>query len=117
MQLPAEEQFLMTRSELLDRIRGLLGGRAAEELVFKDVSTGAENDLERATALARQMVCLFGMSQSVGLAHVAQKQGPFYLPAQDGSFQRDCSEKTAQQIDDDVKGIPEQTYANAKVTI
>ena len=114
MQLPAEDQFLMTRSELMDRIRGLLGGRAAEELVFKDVSTGAENDLERATALARQMVCLFGMSETVGLARVAQKQGPFYLATQDGSFQRDCSEKTAQQVDDEVKAILDQTYADAK---
>ena len=114
MQLPTEDQFLMTRSELLDRIRGLLGGRAAEELIFKDVSTGAENDLERATALARQMVCLFGMSEAVGLARVAQKQGPFYLATQDGSFQRDCSEKTAQQIDDEVKAILDQTYADAK---
>ena len=114
MQLPAEDQFLMTRAELMDRIRGLLGGRAAEELAFKDVSTGAENDLERATALARQMVCLFGMSEAVGLARVAQKQGPFYLATQDGSFQRDCSEKTAQQIDDEVKSILDQTYADAK---
>jgi len=114
IQLPAEDQFLMTRSELMDRIRGLLGGRAAEELIFKDVSTGAENDLERATALARQMVCLFGMSQTIGLARVAQKQGPFFLSTQDGSFQRDCSEKTAQQIDDEVKNILDQTYADAK---
>src|SRR5207244_5327528 len=60
MQLPAEEQFLMTRSELLDRIRGMLGGRAAEDVVYQEVTTGAENDLERATAIARQMVCLFG---------------------------------------------------------
>ncbi len=114
MQLPVEDQFLMTRSELLDRIRGLLGGRAAEELVFKDVSTGAENDLERATALARQMVCLFGMSETVGLARVAQKQGPAFLSTQDGSFQRDCSEKTAQQVDDEVKAILDLTYADAK---
>ena len=82
--------------------------------MFEDVSTGAENDLERATALARQMVCLFGMSETVGLARVAQKQGPFYLATQDGSFQRDCSERTAQQIDDEVKNILDQTYADAK---
>jgi len=114
MQLPAEEQFLMTRSELLDRIRGLLGGRAAAELVFPDISTGAENDLERATALARQMVCLFGMSETIGLARVAQRQNGFILATQDGTFQRDCSEKTAQQIDDEVKRILDQTYSDAK---
>ena len=114
MQLPSEDQFLMTRSELLDRIRGLLGGRAAEETAFGDISTGAENDLERATALARQMVCLFGMSESVGLARVAQRQGGFLTGPQDGSFQRDCSEKTAQQVDDEVKHILDQTYSDAK---
>ena len=66
LQLPEDEQFLMSRSELIDRIKGLLGGRAAEDVVFREVSTGAENDLERATALAQQMVCMYGMSETVG---------------------------------------------------
>jgi cell division protease FtsH len=114
MQLPNEDQFLMTRSELLDRIRGLLGGRAAEELVFKEVTTGAENDLERATTMARQMVCLFGMSDKVGLARVVQRQNPMFLSAQDGNFQRDCSEQTAQEIDQEVKNILDRTYKDAK---
>lgn len=113
MQLPVEDQFLMTRSELVDRIRGLLGGRAAEQQVFGDVTTGAENDLERATAMARQMVCLFGMSETIGLARVAQRQGPMFLAGGDGQFQRDCSEKTAQKIDDEVKKILDQSYAEA----
>jgi cell division protease FtsH len=99
LQLPADDQFLMTRSQLLDRIRGMLGGRAAEEVVFGEVTTGAENDLEHATALARQMVCIFGMSQSVGLARCAQRQNATFLPGIDGTFQRDCSERTAQEID------------------
>src|SRR4029077_7807742 len=73
IQLPTDDRFLMTRSQLLDRIRGMLGGRAAEEIAFNEVTTGAENDLEHATALARQMVCLFGMSDTVGLARCAQK--------------------------------------------
>ena len=114
MQLPAEEQYLLTRSELLDRIRGLLGGRAAEELILGETSTGSENDLERATALARQMVCLFGMGKDIGLAHLAQKQGPFYMPLQDGSLQRDCSEETAKRIDAEVKEILDRAYAEAK---
>ena len=113
MQLPAEEQFLMTEAELRDRLRGLLGGRAAEEIVLGEVSTGAENDLERATTLARQMVCLFGMSGDVGLAHVAQRQGPIYM-GQDGILQRDCSEETAKQIDVEVKQILDRAYAEAK---
>ena len=69
LQLPADDQFLLTRAELLDRIKGLLGGRASEEVVFSEVSTGAENDLEHATTLARRMVCLYGMGESVGLVH------------------------------------------------
>jgi cell division protease FtsH len=114
LQLPADDQFLMTRSELLDRIRCLLGGRAAEEVVFSEVTTGAENDLERATVLARQMICLFGMSDTVGLARCVQRQGGMYLPGTDGAFQRDCSEQTAQEIDREVKAILDRTYAEAR---
>lgn len=117
MQIPANDQFLMTRSQLLDRIRGMLGGRAAEEVIFHEVTTGAENDLEHATALARQMVCLFGMSESVGLVRCAQRQNGAFLPGADGTFQRDCSERTAQEIDSEVKTILDQAYAEAKEII
>ena len=78
LQLPTDDQFLLTRAELLDRMKGLLGGRASEELVFSEVSTGAENDLEHATTLARSMVCLYGMGESVGLVHCA---APLDVPA------------------------------------
>jgi cell division protease FtsH len=104
----------MSRSELLDRIRGALGGRAAEEEVFHEVTTGAENDLERATTLARQMVCLFGMGENVGLARCAQRQLPAFLAGPDGSFQRDCSEKTAEGIDAEVKNILDRAYVEAR---
>ncbi len=114
MQLPADDQFLMTKSQLLDRIRGMLGGRAAEEVVFNEITTGAENDLEHATALARQMVCVFGMSDSVGLTHCAHRQNGFYLPGVDGAFQRDCSERTAEEVDEEVKRILADAYAEAK---
>ena len=80
LQLPADDQFLMTRSQLLDRIRGMLGGRAAEEVIFNEVTTGAENDLEHATALARQMVCIFGMSEAVGLARAPSVRMGRFLP-------------------------------------
>jgi cell division protease FtsH len=113
MQLPAEDQFLLTRGELLDRIRGLLGGRAAEELVFGEVSTGAQNDLERATALARQMVAMFGMSARIGLAHCAQKS-PAFLTGSEIPLQRDCSEQTAREIDEEVKTLLDRAYAEAK---
>jgi cell division protease FtsH len=114
LQIPEVEQFLMTRTELLDRIRGLLGGRAAEEVVLAEVTTGAENDLERATALARQMVCIFGMNEHLGLAHVAQRQGPAFLPGMENQMQRDCSEATAQRIDEEVNKILDRAYVEAK---
>ena len=113
MQLPADDQFLLSESELRDKVRGILGGRAAEEIVFSEITTGAENDLERATALARQMVCVFGMSEKIGLAHTAQRQGPMYIPG-NGSFHRDCSEETAREIDEEVKKILDRAYAEAK---
>ncbi|MDB6017306.1 MAG: ftsH1 [Pedosphaera sp.] len=112
MQLPAEDQYLMTRSELVDRIRSALGGRAAEEVVYGEVTTGAENDLERVTVLARQMICLFGMNEKLGLAHSALRQG-IYFHGADGTFQRDCSEKTAEEIDREVKNLLADTYREA----
>ncbi|MEW6160818.1 MAG: ATP-dependent zinc metalloprotease FtsH, partial [Verrucomicrobiota bacterium] len=114
MQLPSDDQFLLSKSELLDRVRGILGGRAAEEIVFNEITTGAENDLERATALARQMVCVYGMSEAIGLAQCAQRHGPMFLAGQDGSFQRDCSEQTAREIDEEVKKILDRAYLEAK---
>jgi cell division protease FtsH len=116
MQLPSEDQFLMTRSELMDRIRGLLGGRAAEEVVFAEVSTGAQNDLERATALGRQMVALYGMSDRIGLANCVQRQ-PTFLNGQEFQLQRDCSEATAREIDEEVKKLLDQTYEQARDTL
>ena len=114
LQLPTGDQFLLSRSDLIDRIRGLLGGRAAEELVFGEVTTGAENDLEHATALARQMIGLYGMSERIGLAHVGQKQDPFLSARQDGAIQRDCSEQTAREIDEEVKKLLSEAYESAK---
>ncbi len=113
MQLPSEDQFLLTRGELMERLSGLLGGRAAEEIAFREVTTGAQNDLERATALARQMVAAYGMSESIGLVSCVQRQSAF-LPGLDGHLQRDCSEATARDIDEEVKVILDQAYAKAK---
>jgi cell division protease FtsH len=114
LQLPTDDQFLLTRAELLDRLAGLLGGRAAEELAFGEVSTGAENDLEHATAIARQMICLYGMGEAIGLVHCAQRPAMF-LPASDGSAgQIDCSPQTARDIDTEVKKLLDGAYQNAK---
>ena len=110
MQLPAEDQFLLTRAELMERLSGLLGGRAAEEIAFGEVTTGAQNDLERATALARQMVAVYGMSESIGLVSCVQRQSGFL----DGQMLRDCSEATARDIDEEVKVLLDHAYGDAK---
>ncbi len=114
LQLPVDEQFILTKSALLDRIRGLLGGRAAEDIVYAEVSTGAENDLDHATALVRRMVCMYGMGESAGLAHVAQRSGPIFLEGLDSSLQRDYSEDTAREIDREVRKILDDAYSDAK---
>ncbi len=113
LQLPTGEQFLMTRAELFDRLKGLLGGRAAEDVAYGDISTGAENDLERATTLARQMICSYGMSDKVGLVHCARREGLF-LPDGEASHQVDCSPATAELIDREVKQLLDEAYTEAK---
>ena len=114
LQLPEGDQYLMSQAELTDKIKGMLGGRAAEELVFNEITTGAENDLEHATALARSMVCLYGMGKSVGLLHCGQPQNPFLPLPEDGSIQRDCSEQTARAIEEEARAILDSAYADSK---
>jgi cell division protease FtsH len=110
LQRPLNDQNLLTKSALIDRIRGLLGGRAAEEIIFGEVSTGAHNDLEKATQLARRMVTMFGMSDKVGLAQCATDEGPAFLRGDDGSVRRDCSEETARLVDSEVRAILDDAY-------
>ena len=113
LQLPTDDHFLLTRSELFDQIVGLLGGRASEEIVFGEVTTGAENDLEKATTLARQMVCLFGMSEAVGLTHCGRRPSAF-LPAFDSESKLDCSDDTARTVDQEVRNLLDSAYGQAK---
>jgi len=113
LQLPETDQYLQSRSELMDKIAGLLGGRAAEEVVFDEISTGAENDLEHATIIARQMVAVFGMGDKVGLAHWGRQPNQFLPWLGDGALQRDCSEATAREIDDEIKKILDQAHEKA----
>jgi cell division protease FtsH len=117
LQLPIEEQFLMTRAELVDRIKGMLGGRAAEEEAFDEVSTGAENDLDHATALARQMVCMYGMSEQVGLLHIAGRQDGYLATAPGVPPGRDCSEETARLIDVEVKKLLDDAHDSARAIL
>lgn len=113
LQWPEEEQFLQTRPELLARIRCLLGGRAAEEIVLGEVSTGAANDLEQATALVKQMICHYGMSQTLGLTRLARRD-EYLGMGQDGAVAYDCSEETAREIDVEAKRILDQALEDAK---
>jgi cell division protease FtsH len=109
LQVPTEDRFLMSKSELLNKIAVALGGRAAEEIHFKDISTGAHNDLARATDIARSMVKEYGMSHDLGHIYFEkdrQKQFPdFGLPRQN-----DYSEQTAQVIDAEIKAILDSQY-------
>jgi len=113
LQLPEQEQYLRTVTELKSRLRVLMGGHAAEELVLAEVSTGAQDDLRAATALARQMVCLFGMSERVGLGHCAQPAEAAFLAGQ-GALQRDCSEATAREIDEEVRRLLDEANVEAR---
>ena len=109
-QLPTEDRFLLTRSEIEDRIAVLLGGRVAEELVYGEISTGAHNDLERATELSRLMCMKYGMSERLGLATFGER-APLFLRGGGGGFggERDYSEETARIIDQEVRGILDRT--------
>jgi cell division protease FtsH len=103
-QLPTQDRYLYTKEELLDRITVLLGGRAAEALIFQDISTGAQDDLQKASDLARRMVTAFGMGEQLGPYTVEHGPQPMFLPHSTRSPQT-YSEATAQTIDQEAQGI------------
>ena len=107
--LPEEEKFLSTKEELLIQLRSLLGGRAAEKVVFNTMTTGAANDIQRATALARNMVALYGMSDELGLMAPANVSNQYL----DGQTYMDCSQETSAQVDHAGQKILDQCYAEA----
>ena len=107
--LPTEAKFLVTRSELVEELSMLLGGRAAEELVFGDPTTGAQNDIDRATTIARQMVTEFGMSEELGPLRLGHTDGQVFL-GRDFSSTPDYSEEIAARIDAEVRRLVEQAH-------
>ena len=113
MQLPLQDRYILTKSELLDRLCVLLGGRAAEELVLKDITSGAQNDLEQATKLARRMVTELGMSEILGNLTLGRKEGPVFL-GRDLVEHKDYSDSTAQLIDKEIKRLVDEAYDKAK---
>ena len=109
MQVPEEEKYLNTEEELRDMLVSLVGGRAAEEIVFGNVTTGAANDIERATAIARNMVTRFGMSKRFGLMGLATVESQYL----EGRTALNCSDKTAADIDEEVMDILKESYQKA----
>ena len=109
MQVPEEEKYLMTKDELMTRLVTLLGGRAAEEVVFDTVTTGASNDIEKATQIARAMITQYGMSEKFGLMSLETVESKYL----DGSARLNCSDETAAMIDD-VKELLKECFAEAK---
>lgn len=112
MQLPVDEKFLSTEAELKDQIAILLGGRVAEEIIFGDISSGASNDLERASEIARAMITRLGMSKKLGPLTYGKHQELQYLGIQ-GQEERNFSEATAQLIDEEIREIVEEQHNRA----
>jgi cell division protease FtsH len=113
MGLPEDDRYLQSKTKFEDDLAGLLGGRAAEEITFNDVTTGAANDLERATQLARAMVKEFGMSERLGPLTFGRKEELVFLGREIGE-QRDYSEEIASQIDGEVSAIVNRAHQRAK---
>jgi cell division protease FtsH len=113
---PPEDKYTYTRTELLDRITAALGGRVSEELVFNEVTTGAQNDFEQATDLARRMVTEFGMSDKLGPLSLGKRHGPVFL-GRDLVETRNYSEEIAYEIDKEVRRIIDECYDRARTII
>jgi cell division protease FtsH len=113
MSLPAEDRYLHSKSEFEDKIAGMLGGHVAEHIVFGDTTTGATNDLEKATNLARAMVTQYGMSEKLGPLTFGKKEEMIFL-GREISEQRNYSDEVAAKIDEEVRGIIDRAYDRAK---
>ena len=109
LHLPEEEKFLMTEEDLLAEIRTLLAGRAAEEVVFNSKSSGAANDIERATEIARKMVAMFGMSEKYGMMGLATVRNQYL----DGGYGMDCAQETFAGVDGEIRAIIDRCHADA----
>jgi cell division protease FtsH len=112
-QLPTEDRYMMTRSELVARIYVLLGGRVAEEIIFGDISTGAQNDLQKATEIARSMVTQFGMSEKLGLVALEGPRTPTFLPVPTAG-EKEYSDDTARMIDEEIKKVLNDAHVKVR---
>lgn len=116
MMLPKEDRYLATKSELLDRVTGLLGGRVAEEIVFNEISTGASNDFEKATAIVRSMITEYGMSERLAPMQYGRSQGQVFL-GRDLGHEQNYSDKVAYEIDSEMQELIHRCYNRAKELI
>jgi cell division protease FtsH len=113
-QQPTEDRYLMTRTELLDRLAVLLGGRVAEEIVFGEISTGAQNDLQRATDIARSMVTEYGMSDRLGLVTYEREHRPMFMPESFMPGGKSYSEEKAAEIDGEISKVMEEAHRRVR---
>ncbi len=113
MQLPLEDRYITTRRELMGKLTGLLGGRASEEIIFNETTTGAQNDLELVTQIARRMVCEFGMSEKLGSLTFGRREHQVFL-GRDIMEEKNYSDETARLIDQEIRQIIDNCYDRAK---
>jgi cell division protease FtsH len=116
LSLPEEDKYLISRAELMDEIAGIMGGRVAEELVFGDITSGAENDIQKATQMARRMVTQWGMSEKLGNVAMGHREELVFL-GRDLGEQRNYSEEVAAIIDEEIRSIVDHGYQTAKVIL
>src|SRR5207245_2217687 len=116
LSLPEEDKYLVSRDELMDQIAGIMGGRVAEEIVFNDITSGAENDIQRATQLARRMVTQWGMSDKLGTVTMGHKEELVFL-GRDLGEQRNYSEEIAAVIDEEIRSIVDHGYQTARTIL
>jgi cell division protease FtsH len=116
-QLPAEDRLNLSREAANDQIAVAMGGRVAEELIFHQLTTGASNDIQVATDLARKMVCDWGMSDKLGPLHFGKREGEVFLGRDFGDSSKEYSEETAVQIDNEVRRIVTENYDRAKKAV
>ena len=114
LQLPTEDRYLMTKTELLDKLCVMLGGRVAEEIIFHEVSTGAQNDLQRAAIIARSMVTEYGMTEKFGPLTFEKERRPLFLDIGLPSGAKEYSEDTAREIDQEVKRLVDDSYSKVR---
>jgi cell division protease FtsH len=112
LSLPEEDKYLVSRNELMDQIAGIMGGRVAEEIVFQDITSGAENDIQKATQIARRMVTQWGMSEKLGTVTMGHKEELVFL-GRDLGEQRNYSEEIAAIIDEEIRSIVDHGYQTA----